>query len=64
MRPEFYLALPVFVLAAATRPRPSSRTVAWGVLAAGGLLVPWFAFAKWHMGSILPNTAGAKAGDW
>jgi hypothetical protein len=63
LRPEFYLALPVFVVAAAThRPRPSIRTVVVAALALGVLLAPWLAFAKWHMGSFLPNTAGAKSG--
>jgi hypothetical protein len=29
---------------------------------AAELLGPWLAFAKWHLGSFLPNTAGAKSG--
>jgi len=63
LRPELYLALPVYCVAALTcRPRPSARVVAVALLAAGALLVPWLAFAKWHLGSFLPNTAGAKSG--
>lgn len=63
IRPEMYLALPVFVVAAATlRPRPGARVVLAAILVAGVLLVPWLAFAKWHIGSFLPNTAGAKSG--
>jgi hypothetical protein len=63
LRPEFYLALPVFVAAAAMhRPRPALRTVVIAGLAVGVLLAPWLAFAKWHLGSFLPNTAGAKSG--
>ncbi len=63
LRPEFYLAAPVFVVSAATlRPRPPVRVVATALVVAGCLLVPWLAFAKLHMGSFLPNTAGAKSG--
>jgi hypothetical protein len=63
LRPEFYLAFPVFVAAAATsRPRPAMRTLVMAGLAVGVLLAPWLVFAKWHMGSFLPNTAGAKSG--
>ena len=43
-------------------PRPRARVVVPAVLVAGALLVPWLAFAKWHIGSFLPNTAGAKSG--
>lgn len=63
LRPEMYLAVPVFCAAVITlRPRPSLRTVAAALLVAGALLAPWLAFAKWHLGSFLPNTAGAKSG--
>jgi len=63
VRPELYLAIPVFLAGALTRhPRPAGRTMATAVLVALALLVPWLAFAKWHMGSFLPNTAGAKSG--
>jgi hypothetical protein len=63
VRPEGYLALPVFGLGALSmRPRPAPRTVAAGLAAAAALLVPWLLFAKWHIGSFLPNTAGAKSG--
>lgn len=63
IRPEFYLALPVFVVAALTaRPRARTRDVVAALAVAVALLAPWLAFAKWHIGSFLPNTAGAKSG--
>jgi hypothetical protein len=63
VRPEVYLALPVFVVAAATRWRTCDRrAVLLALTAAGVLLVPWLAFARLHIGSFLPNTAGAKSG--
>lgn len=63
LRPELYLALPVYGIAVLVRrPRPSARVVAIAFVAAGALLVPWLAFAKWNLGSFLPNTAGAKSG--
>ncbi len=63
LRPEWYLGVPVFIVAVATlRPRPSVRAIVTALVVAGCLLVPWLAFAKWHLGSFLPNTAGAKSG--
>ncbi len=63
IRPELYLALPVFVVASLTmRPRPRARVVLVALATAAALLVPWLAFARWHIGSFLPNTAGAKSG--
>jgi hypothetical protein len=63
VRPELYLALPVFAAGALTlHPRPSARVVLAGLLVAAALLTPWLAFAQWHIGSLLPNTAGAKSG--
>lgn len=63
LRPEMYLAIPVFCVVVVTlRPRPSLRTVTAALVVAGALLAPWLAFAKWHLGSFLPNTAGAKSG--
>jgi hypothetical protein len=63
VRPENYLALPVFLAAALTlRPRPAPGVLLAAVLAAAALLAPWLLFAKWHIGSFLPNTAGAKSG--
>lgn len=63
IRPEAYLALPVFVVGALTlRPRPARGVLLAAVAVAAALLLPWLAFAKWHMGSFLPNTAGAKSG--
>lgn len=63
VRPEVYLAIPVLVIAGLTRARSADRravVIAVGVALA--LLVPWFAFAKLHIGSFIPNTAGAKSG--
>ncbi len=63
LRPEMYLALPVLCVAAMTlRPRPPVRVVATALVVAAVLLVPWLLVAKWHLGSFLPNTAGAKSG--
>jgi hypothetical protein len=63
VRPEMYLAMPVYVLAAFTRrPLPNWRTVFTAVIVMGALIAPWLLFAKWHIGSFLPNTAGAKSG--
>jgi hypothetical protein len=65
VRPEMYLALPVFVAGALTvRPRPSRGSVLAGLAIAAALLAPWLLFAKWHIGSFLPNTAGAKSGGF
>ena len=62
-RPELYLAVPVFLAAAITlRPRPPVRVLAAVILVVAALLVPWLVFAKMHLGSFLPNTAGAKSG--
>lgn len=63
VRPEMYLAFPVFVVAALTvRPRPSLQSLASTLAIGLSLLAPWLLFAKWHIGSFLPNTAGAKSG--
>ncbi len=65
VRPEMYLALPVLVAGALTvRPRPSRGWVVAGLATAAVLLAPWLLFAKWHIGSFLPNTAGAKSGGF
>lgn len=66
IRPEVYLALPVFVVAAATTParadKQGIRRVAVALAVAAVLLVPWLAYARAVVGSFLPNTAGAKSG--
>ncbi|HKW14941.1 MAG TPA: hypothetical protein VJS69_10690 [Candidatus Krumholzibacteria bacterium] len=65
VRPELYLALPVYMAGALTRrPRPSARVVFTAALFTLLLVGPWLAFAKWHIGSFLPNTAGAKSGGF
>ncbi|HET6348073.1 MAG TPA: hypothetical protein VFH88_03225, partial [Candidatus Krumholzibacteria bacterium] len=58
-------AIPVYIAGALTRrPRPSARILATAVLVTLALVGPWLAFAKWHIGSFLPNTAGAKSGGF
>ncbi len=65
VRPELYLAMPVFLAGALTRrPRPSMRVLITAAVVMGALVAPWLAFAKWHIGSFLPNTAGAKSGGF
>lgn len=61
VRPEVYLALPVFFVAALWS-RTRLRCVVITTAFASALLVPWLLFAKFHIGSFLPNTAGAKSG--
>ena len=63
LRPEAYLLVPVYALAVLTR----GRRIEWGcvlrVALVWLLLVgPWLLFARYHIGSFLPNTAGAKSG--
>jgi len=63
VRPEVYLALPIVAAAALTRAKSVDRRAALTVVVvAAALLLPWFAFAKFHIGSFIPNTAGAKSG--
>jgi hypothetical protein len=65
VRPELYLAIPVYVVGALTRrPRPAAAVLLTAALTTAVLVGPWLAFAKWHIGSFLPNTAGAKSGGW
>jgi hypothetical protein len=63
VRPEAYLLFPVYLVGAAL----GGRRTDWGcvartVLVYALLIGPWLAFAKLHIGSFLPNTAGAKSG--
>jgi hypothetical protein len=63
LRPEVYLAFPVWVLAAFSTRRAADRRAALITVAVGAaLLVPWLLFARLHIGSFLPSTAGAKSG--
>jgi len=63
VRPELYLVMPVFLAGALTRrPRPRPGVLLAAAVAMIALVGPWLAFAKWHIGSFLPNTAGAKSG--
>ena len=63
LRPEMYLAVPVFLAVALTfRPRPSARVVVTAAVVAGAMIAPWLIYAKLELGSFLPNTAGAKSG--
>lgn len=63
LRPEAYLLLPVYLVSTVTRGRRKD----WGcvlrtILVWTLLIGPWLIFAKYHIGSFLPNTAGAKSG--
>src|SRR5262245_44532084 len=63
LRPEMYLAVPVYLLVALTlRPRPSARVLLIAAAVAGAMILPWLIYAKLELGSFLPNTAGAKGG--
>jgi len=63
LRPEVYLALPVFVLAALTAYRRADRrAVLTALVVAVLLLAPWLVYARVVIGGFLPNTAGAKSG--
>lgn len=63
VRPEVYVALPVVLVAAVSQWRTvNRRSVVWVLLVALALLLPWLLFARFHIGSFLPNTAGAKSG--
>jgi len=63
LRPEVYLAFPVWALAVLSTRRAADRRAAVVTAVVGAaLLVPWFLFAKFHIGSFLPSTAGAKSG--
>ncbi len=63
LRPEAYLLLPVYLAAVTVRGRRNDWGCVVRVLLVYVLLVaPWLAFAKYHIGSFLPNTAGAKSG--
>lgn len=63
VRPELYLAMPVFLAGALTRrPRPRHGVLLTAVVVMVALVGPWLIFAKVHIGSFLPNTAGAKSG--
>ena len=63
VRPEVYLAFPVFLVSLWFHRRTTNRRCVWITLAvAAALLVPWLLFARFYIGSLLPNTAGAKSG--
>lgn len=67
MRPEAYLLVPVFLVAVllnrVQRDSDVDLSNVMGTLVVYTLLVlPWLVFAKYHIGSFLPYTAGAKSG--
>ena len=63
LRPEAYGLLPVYLLAVLSRGRRCDRRCVSHTLLVYALLVgPWLAFARYHIGSFVPNTAGAKSG--
>jgi arabinofuranosyltransferase len=63
LRPEAYLFFAVYLFSLFLRggnvdTRCALRTI--GMYCA--VMIPWLLFAKFHIGSFLPNTAGAKSG--
>lgn len=63
LRPEVYLAFPVFAVASLSiHRRRALPAMATAFAVAAVLLVPWLVYAKTFVGSFLPNTAGAKSG--
>ena len=63
VRPEVYLAFPVYAGSLLwRRHKLRLRCVVLTLAVAGALLIPWLLFAKFYIGSVLPNTAGAKSG--
>lgn len=63
LRPEVYLAFPVYLVSLWFQRRNLDRRCVWITAAvAAALIVPWLVFAKFYIGSFLPNTAGAKSG--
>jgi hypothetical protein len=63
VRPEVYLAIPVYAVSLLFQRGRVDRRCVWTTLAlAAALLVPWLIFAQFHIGSVMPNTAGAKSG--
>jgi arabinofuranosyltransferase len=63
LRPEAYLLVPVYALSVLTRGRRNDWGCVVRVALVWLLLVgPWLLFARYHIGSFLPNTAGAKSG--
>ncbi|GEM_PF-1396268 len=63
LRPEAFLFFPVYLLSLFVRKgRVDSRCAAGTIVVYALLVIPWLLFAKVHMGSWLPNTAGAKSG--
>jgi hypothetical protein len=63
VRPEAYLLFPVYLVGAALGGRRTRRGCVIRTVVLYALLIgPWLAFAKLHIGSFLPNTAGAKSG--
>jgi hypothetical protein len=63
VRPEVYLAFPVYAASLLLqRGRADRRCVLTTLAVAAALLLPWLLFAAFHIGSLLPNTAGAKSG--
>jgi hypothetical protein len=63
VRPEVYLAFPVYAASLLFQRRHLDKRCVWTTLIVAAVLIaPWLLFAKLYIGSLLPNTAGAKSG--
>ena len=62
LRPEAYLLVPVFLLSAILRRERNWTAVATSIAIYFAMIVPWLLFARLHIRTFLPNTAGAKSG--
>jgi len=63
VRPEMYVAIPVYAVSLLFQRGQLARRCPWVTLSVtAALLAPWLLFAASYIGSVLPNTAGAKSG--
>lgn len=62
VRPEAYLFLPLYLAVVVTSHDRTAACVGKTLAMSAALIVPWLLFARFHVGSFLPNTAGAKSG--
>jgi len=63
IRPEAYLLFPVYLAALLGRWEKVEKRLLLNTIALSAvMIVPWLLFAKFHIGSFMPNTAAAKSG--